>query len=181
MPSAKILAEKQQRVEELSEQVKASAAGVIVNYFKTTVEDDTKLRKELREAGVDYMVLKNTMLRFVFDKVGYSELNSQLEGMTAIAISKEDPVAAAKIVSKFADTHKDYEVKAGYVDGGVLDAAGVKALAEIPSKEMLIAKLLGSLQSPLYGLAYVLQAKIDKENDGDAPAEDAAEPAAAEA
>ncbi len=179
MPSAKILSEKQQRVAELSEQVKASAAGVIVNYFKTTVEDDTKLRKELREAGVDYMVLKNTMLRFVFNEVGYSELNSQLEGMTAIAISKEDPVAAAKIVSKFAETHKDYEVKAGYVDGGVLDAEGVKALAAIPSKEMLIAKLLGSLQSPLYGLAYVLQAKIDKENEGSA--DEAAEPAAAEA
>jgi len=174
MPSAKVLADKQQQVSEITEKVKASAAGVIVNYFKTTVEDDTKLRKELREAGVDYKVLKNTMIRFVFNNVGFDKLDSKLEGMTALAVSKEDPVAAARILSKFADTHESFEIKGGYVDGDVLDEAGVKALAAIPSKEVLIGKLLGSLQSPLYGLAYVLQAKIDKENgpaEEEAPAE----------
>ncbi|MEA4832888.1 MAG: 50S ribosomal protein L10 [Oscillospiraceae bacterium] len=182
MPSAKILANKQEVLSKLTEQLKASPAGVVVNYYKTTVEDDTKLRKELREAGVDYKVIKNTMLRFAFNNVGYEAMDSQLNGMTAIAISEKDPVIAAKIISKFADSHKDYEIKAGYVEGEVIDADGVKELAAIPPKEMLIAKLLGSLQSSLYGLAYVLQAKIDKENEASASAEAApAEAAPAEA
>ena len=163
MSSAKILAAKQTAVAELTEQLKASQAGVLVNYYKTSVEDDTNLRKELTKAGVTYKVVKNTQLKFVFENLGYTDLNSHLEGMTAIAYSETDPVAPAKILSKFAKEHEDYTIKAGYVDGGVIDAAGVENLASIPSKEGLIAKLLGSIQSPLYGLAYVLQGKIDKE------------------
>ncbi|MBE6650390.1 MAG: 50S ribosomal protein L10 [Ruminococcaceae bacterium] len=163
MSSAKILAAKQSAVAELTEQLKASQAGVLVNYYKTSVEDDTNLRKELTKAGVTYKVVKNTQLKFVFENLGYTDLNSHLEGMTAIAYSETDPVAPAKILSKFAKEHEDYTIKAGYVDGGVIDAAGVENLASIPSKEGLIAKLLGSIQSPLYGLAYVLQGKIDKE------------------
>ena len=163
MSSAKILAAKQSAVAELTEQLKASQAGVLVNYYKTTVDDDTNLRKELTKAGVTYKVVKNTQLKFVFENLGYTDLNSHLEGMTAIAYSETDPVAPAKILSKFAKEHEDYTIKAGYVDGGVIDAAGVENLASIPSKEGLIAKLLGSIQSPLYGLAYVLQGKIDKE------------------
>jgi len=173
MSSAKILAGKQAAVAELSEKVKASAAGVLVNYYKTTVEDDTALRKELTRAGVEYKVVKNTQLRYVFDEVGYPELKAHLEGMTAIAYS-DDPIAPAKILSKFAKEHADYKIKAGYIDGAAIDAAGVEDLASIPSKEGLIAKLLGSIQSPLYGLAYVLQGKIDKEG-GEAPAEATAE------
>ncbi len=172
MASEKILTAKKQAVAELTEKVKASQAGVLVNYYKTNVEDDTALRKELRAAGVEYKVVKNTQLKFVFNDVGYSALNQYLEGMTAIVYSDSDPVAPAKIVSKFAKEHEDYVIKAGYIDGDILDVAGVEALAAIPSKEGLIAKMLGSLQSSLYGLAYVLQGKIDKENGGaEAPAE----------
>ena len=172
MSSAKILAAKQSAVAELTEQLKASEAGVLVNYYKTSVEADTALRKELTKAGVTYKVVKNTQLKFVFENLGYTDLNSHLEGMSAIAYSN-DPVAPAKILSKFAKEHEDYKIKAGYIDGGVIDAAGVENLASIPSKEGLIAKLLGSIQSPLYGLAYVLQGKIDKE--GGAAEEVAAE------
>ena len=176
MSSAKILAAKQSAVAELTEQLKASQAGVLVNYYKTSVEDDTNLRKELTKAGVTYKVVKNTQLKFVFENLGYTDLNAHLEGMTAIAYSETDPVAPAKILSKFAKEHEDYTIKAGYVDGGVIDAAGVENLASIPSKEGLIAKLLGSIQSPLYGLAYVLQGKIDKEGGAEeAPAEAPAE------
>ena len=163
MSSAKILAAKQQAVAELTEQLKASQAGVLVNYYKTNVEDDTALRKELTQAGVTYKVVKNTQLKYVFENLGYTDLNAHLEGMTAIAFSETDPIAPAKIISKFAKAHEDYTIKAGYIDGGVVDSAGVEDLASIPSKEGLIAKLLGSIQSPLYGLAYVLQGKIDKE------------------
>ena len=171
MSSAKILAGKQAAVAELSEKVKASAAGVLVNYYKTNVEDDTALRKELTRAGVEYKVVKNTQLRFVFDEVGFSALKEHLEGMTAIAYS-DDPIAPAKILSKFAKEHEDYVIKAGYIDGEVIDVAGVEDLANIPSKEGLIAKLLGSIKSPLYNFAYAIQAIIDKDG---APAEEAAE------
>ncbi|MBQ7897575.1 MAG: 50S ribosomal protein L10 [Clostridia bacterium] len=163
MSSEKILAAKKSAVAELTEQLKASQAGVLVNYYKTTVEDDTNLRKELTKAGVTYKVVKNTQLKYVFENLGYEALNAHLEGMSAIAWSETDPVAPAKILSKFAKEHEDYTIKAGYIDGDVVDAAGVESLASIPSKEGLIAKLLGSIQSPLYGLAYVLQGKIDKE------------------
>lgn len=163
MASEKTLAAKKSAVAELTEQLKASQAGVLVNYYKTTVEDDTNLRKELTKAGVTYKVVKNTQLKYVFENLGFEALNSHLEGMSAIAWSETDPVAPAKILSKFAKEHEDYTIKAGYIDGDVVDAAGVESLASIPSKEGLIAKLLGSIQSPLYGLAYVLQGKIDKE------------------
>ncbi len=163
MSSEKILAAKKSAVAELTEQLKASQAGVLVNYYKTTVEDDTNLRKELTKAGVTYKVVKNTQLKYVFENLGYEALNTHLEGMSAIAWSETDPVAPAKILSKFAKEHEDYTIKAGYIDGDVVDAAGVESLASIPSKEGLIAKILGSIQGPLYGLAYVLQGKIDKE------------------
>lgn len=163
MSSEKILAAKKSAVAELTEQLKASQAGVLVNYYKTTVEDDTNLRKELTKAGVTYKVVKNTQLKYVFENLGYEALNAHLEGMSAIAWSETDPVAPAKILSKFAKEHEDYTIKAGYIDGDVVDAAGIESLASIPSKEGLIAKILGSIQGPLYGLAYVLQGKIDKE------------------
>ena len=126
MSSAKILAAKQSAVAELTEQLKASQAGVLVNYYKTTVEDDTNLRKELAKAGVAYKVVKNTQLKFVFESLGYTDLNTHLEGMTAIAYSETDPVAPAKILSKFAKEHEDYTIKAGYVDGVTLNVAGGK-------------------------------------------------------
>ena len=173
MPSNSILAQKQQIVADLAEQIKNSTAGVIVNYQGITVENDTAMRKALREAGVKYVVMKNTMTGRACDMVGYGDLKQHLNGMTAIAISDKDPVAAAKILKTYAEKVESFNILAGYVDGAVIDAATVNELAEIPSKEILIAKLLGSIRSPLYSFAYALQAVVDK--NGEAPAAEAAE------
>ena len=174
MPSNKILEAKKQVVETLAEKIKSSQAGVLVKYEGIKVSEDTELRAALRKAGVEYTVMKNTLTGKACEIAGYGDMKQYLSGMTAIAIGTDDPIAPAKIMKTFADKLDRFEIKAGFVDGGILDKAGVEALAEIPSKEVLIAKMMGSLMSPLYGLAYVLQAKIDKENGGEeaaAPAE----------
>jgi large subunit ribosomal protein L10 len=125
----------------------------------------------LRNAGVEYKVYKNTLTGRACENVGYGDLVKHLEGMNALAISSSNPVTPAKILKGYADKIETFTIKAGFVDGNVIDANGVVSLAEIPPKETLIAKMLGSLQSSLYSLAYVLQAKIDKENAGEsAPA-----------
>lgn len=170
MPSQKILAQKQEAVAQLAEKLRSAAAGVLVKYEGITVEDDTKLRAALRASGVEYAVMKNSITGRACEEVGFSGLREHLVGMTALAISKEDPVAAAKIMKEYAEKVESFEVKAGFVDGELLDQSGVLALAEIPSREVLIAKMLGSLMSPLYGFARVLQGKIDKDTEG-APAE----------
>ena len=175
MPSAKVLESKKQIVADLTDKLQNAVSGVIVNYAGITVENDTKMRAELRKAGVEYAVIKNTMTKRACENVGYGELANVLEGMTAIAISKDDAVAPAKILKEYADKIDSFELKAGFVDGKVLDQAGVLELANIPSKEILIGKLLGSIQSPLYGLACALQAIIDKEGEGAAEEAPAAE------
>ncbi len=172
MPSATILASKQQVVAELTEKLRNAASAVIVNYSGITVADDTKLRAELRKAGVEYEVIKNTMTKRACEAVGYGELASALEGMTAVAISENDPIAPAKVLKSYADKIQTFELKAGFCDGKVLDKAGIEELASIPPKEVLIAKMLGSLQGPLSGLAVALQEIIDKQGGGEAaPAE----------
>ena len=171
MPSQKILESKQEIVRVLAEKLRNSTAGVLVKYEGITVEDDTKLRSALRAAGVEYCVMNNSLTGRACDEVGYGDMKQYLVGMTALALSEKDPVAPAKILKGYAEKIESFEIKAGFVDGELLDAQGVNTLAEIPSKEQLIVKMLGSLMSPLYGLAYVLQAKIDK--DGGAPAEEA--------
>lgn len=168
MPSKVILEQKQKAVAELADKMKNAASGVLVKYQGITVEDDTKMRAALRAAGVDYMVVKNTMTGRACDEVGFGEMKQYLSGMTAIAISAEDPIAPAKVLKEYAEKVESFQILAGFLDGAVVDQKTVIELAEIPSKETLIAKMLGSLQSSLYGLAYVLQAKIDKENGGDA-------------
>ena len=179
MPSKSILEQKQAAVAELAELLRNSPAGVLVNYQGITVEDDTAMRKALREAGVKYMVMKNSLTGRACDEVGLGDMKQYLSGMTAIAIGSEDPVAPAKIIKTFADKIESFSIVAGYLDGAVVDANTVNSLAEIPSKEVLIAKFLGSIKSPVYSFAYALQAIIDKS--GEAPAEAAAEPAPAEA
>jgi len=178
MPSNAILEQKQKIVADLAEQMRNSVSGVLVNYQGITVEDDTKMRKALREAGVSYMVQKNTLTGRACDEVGYSEMKQYLSGMTAIAISANDAVAPAKVLKEYADKIESFTILAGYVDGAVVSADTVKQLADIPSKEVLIAKFLGSIKSPLYGLAYALQAVVDKDGEA-APAEAAAEAAEA--
>ena len=172
MPSQKILEQKQALVAELAEKFKAATAGVLVKYEGITVEDDTKLRAALRAAGVEYTVVKNTLTGRACDEAGLGEMKQYLGGMTAIATSATDAVAAAKIMKEYAEKIESFEIRAGFVDGEVLDKAGVEELASIPSKEVLIARMLGSLTSSLYSFARVLQAKIDKDNEGEAaPAE----------
>ena len=168
MPSNVILEQKQKAVAELAEQIKNSVSGVLVNYQGITVEDDTAMRKALREAGVRYSVVKNTLTGRACEMVGYGDMKQYLNGMTAIAISSpEDPVAPAKILKEYAEKIESFQILAGYCDGEVLDAAGVNTLAEIPSKEVLIAKFLGSIKSPIYNFAYALQAIIDKNGEGE--------------
>ena len=163
MPSNAILEQKKQTVADLAEMLKNSPAGVLVNYSGITVEDDTKLRAELRKAGVKYTVMKNTLTGRACDEVGLGDMKQYLSGMTAIAIATDDAIAPAKVIKKYAEKIESFTILAGYLDGAVVDVKTVNELADIPPKEVLIGKLLGSLQSPLYGLAYVLQGKIDKE------------------
>ena len=170
MPSNKILEEKKQVVESLAAKLQTAAAGVLVKYEGIKVSEDTELRNALRKAGVEYTVMKNTLTGKACDIAGYGEMKQYLSGMTAIAISQDDPLAPAKIMKEYADKINSFEIKAGFVDGGVIDLAGVESLAATPSKEVLVAKMMGSLMSSLYGFAYVLQAKIDKENGDDAEA-----------
>ena len=170
MPSKVILEQKQQAVAELAEQIKNSVSGVLVHYQGITVEDDTAMRKALREAGVSYKVVKNTLTGRACDMVGYGDMKQYLNGMTAIAISENDAVAPAKVLKKYADKVESFQILAGYLDGAVIDEKTVIELADIPSKETLIAKFLGSIQSPLYGLAYALQGIIDKNGEETAPA-----------
>ena len=166
MPSNKVLEEKKLVVENLAQKMKTAQAGVLVKYEGITVAEDTALRAALRKAGVEYTVMKNTLTGRACEMVGYGDMKQYLSGMTAIAVCQDDPIAPAKIMKEYADKIANFEIKAGFVDGGVIDAAGVEALAATPSKEVLIAKMMGSLMSSLYGFAYVLQAKIDKENEG---------------
>ncbi len=173
MPSAKILEQKQKLVADLAEKMKNAKSGVLVDYRGITVEKDTALRAELRKAGVDYTVVKNTYIKRAAEMAGIEGFDPHLEGMTAFALSSEDPLAPAKVLCKFADENENFNVKVGMMDGVVMSADEVNALAKIPSKEVLIGKILGSIQSSLYGLAYVLQAKIDK--DGGVAEEAAAE------
>jgi len=175
MPSNKILEAKKQVVEELAAKMKTAQSGVLVKYEGITVAEDTALRAALRKAGIEYAVMKNTLTGRACDMVGYGDMKQYLSGMTAIAISQDDPIAPAKIMKEYADKIANFEIKAGFVDGGVIDGAGVEALAATPSKEVLVSKMMGSLMSSLYSFAYVLQAKIDKENGGEEAAEAPAE------
>ena len=167
MPSKKILAAKQAYVQELNEKLNNAMAGVVVSYNGISVADDTKLRKELREAGVEYTVVKNTMLRLAVKGTKYEALSEYFKGDPAIAISSEDPAAAARILCKFADADrtKRFNVKGGFCDGQVMDAAGVRSLSTMPNREGLLSMLAGSLSGIIGGLAVSLQAVIDKQSE----------------
>ena len=182
MPSQKVLEQKAAAVDALSDKFGRAVSGILVKYQGITVEDDTKLRAAMRAAGVEYTVIKNSLIGRACDKVGYEALKEHLEGMNALAISYDDPIAPAKILKEYAEKIETFELRAGFLEGAVVDAATVKELADIPPKEVLIAKMLGSLQSPISGLAVALQAVVDKDGGAEAaaPAEEAAEAPAAE-
>ncbi len=166
MPSEKVLVSKKAKVEQLTDVLKNAVSFVLVDYKGITVEEDTKLRRELREANVQYSVEKNTMIRFALKNVGIEGLDGVLEGTTAIAVSNDDQTAPARILGKFASaTEGKFNLKAGYVEGQVYDEQGVVALSKIPSKDVLLAQLVGSLQGPIQKLAALLQAVADSKTD----------------
>ena len=168
MPNALVLEKKQQQVAELKEKIAASVTGVIVDYKGITVADDTALRQELRENGVEYFVVKNTILSRAVEGTELEGIKSVLEGTTAIALSKEDYTAAARILCKFADDHENFKVKSGFLDGKVADVATITAIAKLPSKEVLLATVCNVLQAPIAAFARVLQAVVDKNGSADA-------------
>lgn len=179
MPSAQVLEQKKKVVADLVESIKSAQAGVLVDYRGITVEQDTKLRKQLREAGVEYKVVKNTLTRFAANELGFQELDEQLNGPTALAISDTDPVAPAKIISDFAKEAETISIKAGFLDGKVISLDEIKQLASTPSRDVLIAKIMGSLNAPVSKLVRTLQALVDN---GVEPADIKVDaPAAAEA
>ena len=161
LPNQNILNQKKQKVAEIAEMLKNSTAGVLVNYTGISVEDDTKLRKELREAGVKYTVEKNTLLRFAMKEAGLDSLTDVLSGATALAVS-DDETSAARILGKYAESHDHFALKAGFIGTEIYDAEGVEALSKIPSKDTLLAQLVGSLQGPVQKLAATLQALAEK-------------------
>ena len=184
MPSAKVLESKKAVVESLKARLGASAAGVLVDYKGINVEQDTKLRRSFREAGVKYDVVKNTLLRLAVADTEYADLASVLEGTTAMATSDEDAVAPAKVFVDFLKANDNLElaIKAGFADGKVISVDEVKALAAIPSKEVLLTQILYCINSPLTSLAYAIQALADKKAEGEeAPVAEEAAPAAEEA
>ena len=152
-------------VDEIKELLDGAKTAVVVDYRGLTVEQDTNLRRELREAGVVYKVYKNTMINFAIEGTEFAELSQNLEGPTAIAICKEDATAAARVLCKFAKDAEALEIKGGVIDGTYYDAAGVKAISNIPSKEVLLGKLLGSIQSPIANFARVIKQVADSKDE----------------
>ena len=175
MPSAAVLESKKQAVAALTEELKNSCAGVIVNYSGISVADDTKLRKDLREAGVKYTVVKNTLLKLAAKDAEIEIPEEVLNGTTAIATSADDYVAAARILCKYANTSKTFEVKSGYLDKDIISLEKIDSLAKLPSREILLATVCNAFNAPISAFARAIQAIVDK---GGA---DAAAPAAEEA
>ena len=163
---------KQPIVQEISENIKDAQSVVVVDYRGLTVAEDTQLRKALREAGVSYKVYKNTMIRFAAKGTEFEALEPHLEGPTALAVSKEDATAPARVLAEFAKKADKLELKGGVVEGTYYDAAGIGVIASIPSREVLLGRLLGSMQSPITNFARVLNQIAEKNGEGaEAPAE----------
>ncbi|CAM2765609.1 50S ribosomal protein L10 [Hathewaya histolytica] len=153
---------KEAKVQEIKGKLEKAQAIILADYQGLNVEEDTELRKQLREAGVEYKVYKNTLTTLALKELGVEGLNEHLAGPVSMAISYEDPTAPARILNDFAKNHKKLELKAGIVQGEVYDVNSIKELATIPSREVLLAKLLGSFKAPLSNLAYLLNAIKEK-------------------
>ena len=162
-------------VEEISAAIKDAQSVVLVDYRGLTVAQDTELRKQLREAGITYKVYKNTMMNFAFKGTDFEALAPYLDGPNAMAVSTTDATAPARILAKFAQTAKQLEIKAGVVEGTVYDANGMKAISEIPSREELLSKLLGSIQSPIANFARCMNQLAEKGGAAGCPAPEATE------
>jgi len=160
LPSNQILQEKQAAVAEIVKLLNSTVSGVLVGYEGITVADDTKLRADLRKAGVHYKVLKNSLLNFAVKEAGLAGLSASLSGTTALAVNTQGETAAAKILCEYAKKNEKFVIKAGFVEGEVIDAENVKALAKLPSKEVLIAQVLAGFNAPITGLVNVLNGNI---------------------
>jgi len=175
MPNAKVLESKKAIVEALTSKIEGATSVVFVNYSGITVAQDTELRKQFREANVEYSVVKNTLTRLAANKAGYSEFDGILNGTTSMACTTEDPIAPARIICEFAKKNKDVmEIKGGFVEGKVLSVDELKSFGELPSKNALVAQVLGTFLAPISSLAFVLSQICEQK--GGAPA--AEEPAA---
>ena len=168
MPSASVLEQKKQIVASVADRINNSCAGVIVDYKGISVADDTALRKELREAGVEYTVVKNTLLKLAINGTSLESMGEVLDGTTALATSKDDYVAAARILNKYAEDHENFKLKAGYLDGEVMTMEKLKDLANLPSRETLLSMVANVFSAPIAGFSRAVQAIADK---AEAPAE----------
>ncbi|MDR2590676.1 MAG: 50S ribosomal protein L10 [Oscillospiraceae bacterium] len=168
MPSAKVLNEKKQIVNDMTERLKCKA-GVFVDYKGITVVEDTEMRVKMRELDIEYNVIKNSLMKFAIKNVGFDALEEFLVGTTSLATSNDDPIAPARVVREFADKlPKYFEIKAGFMDGKIMTAEEVNSLARIPPLPVLQAQLLGTMLAPITSLAIVLKAAAEK---GGAPAD----------
>ena len=178
MPNAKVLESKKAIVDAMAEKMQAATAAVFVDYKGITVAQDTELRNKFREAGVEYTVVKNTLTRFAANKAGYSEFDELLNGTTSMASTTGDPIAPARIVCEFGKKNKGVlKIKGGFVEGSVMSVEQLQGFGELPSKDALVAQVLGTFLAPISSLAFVLD-QIRAQKDGGAPA---AEEAPAEA
>lgn len=175
MPSAAVLEQKKQIVAQLSEQIANSCTGLLVDYKGINVADDTKLRKELREAGVKYNVVKNNLLKLAIEGTSLEGLSEHLKGTTALATSDDDYVSAAKIIHKYASQSKEgvFSIKTGYLDGEIIDLDKITSLAKLPSREVLLSMVANVFSAPIASFARAVQAIVDKSNE--APEAESAE------
>ena len=165
MPSVKVLEAKKAEVAAIKERLQNACAGVIVDYKGINVADDTVLRKELREAGVEYTVTKNTMIELAIKDTELEGLSESLAGTTAIATSADDYVAAARILCKYASTHENFNVKTGFLDNEVISIEKIDSLAKLPSRDILLATVCSAFNAPIAAFARAVQAIVDKDGE----------------
>ncbi|MBR3835694.1 MAG: 50S ribosomal protein L10 [Clostridia bacterium] len=168
MPSASVLEQKKKIVADVAERINNSCAGVIVDYKGISVADDTALRRELREAGVEYTVVKNTLIKLAIQGTALESMSEVLDGTSAIATCNDDYVAAARILNKYAESHENFNLKTGYIDGEVISMDKLMELATLPSRETLLSMVANVFSAPIAGFARAVQAIADK---AEAPAE----------
>ncbi|WP_273340726.1 50S ribosomal protein L10 [Alloiococcus otitis] len=168
MPKEEVIAQKQAQVDELKDKFESSVSTIIFDYRGLTVAEVTELRKQLRESGVDMQVVKNTLLRRSASDAGFEDLEDIFKGPTAIAFSKEEVVAPAKIISEFADDHEAIELKGGVIEGKIATLETIGKIAKLPSREGLLSMLLSVLQAPVRNTALVVKALAEKKEEEDA-------------
>ncbi len=176
MPNAKVLSEKQAVVESLAQRLGGAASGVIVNYAGINVADDTQLRRELTGAGIEYTVVKNTLLKFAMDKCSFNDLDHVLNGTTALATTVNDPIAPIRILSEFAKKlNSNFAIKGAFMDGKVLPEQEIAEIAQLPSKDALYSQVFGTMLAPITSLAVVLGQILEQKGGSLESAEAAAE------